>query len=577
MPRRKRPAEDQSIATPPGETGTGPAAPAFSEADPKALSHHPGREAAIHAAAEVRQSPQTRTRRAKSEPDRKAREAAAAAQLSPDLPAALRALAADDRVTVRRDGPPSRTGKTVVYWMQRAERAHDNHALDTAIFAANALELPVVVYFAGVSNFPHGVLRGYIFLNEGLRDVQADCAQRNVTFILRNAPHEDHLTLFRDVEAALVIGDENPMRVPEGWRRHVAEHLQVPFWTVDADVIVPSKLFPKAQFAAYTMRPRLWRLVPDYLQPYENPRANHAWQRPKDFFADDPAQDMTANWPDLDRSVGKAPDLTGGAHAAQLRLQLFIEKLLPSYAHNRNHPDVDGTSVLSPYLHFGHISPITITLAIEAAVERDPALRESADSFLDELVTWRELCINYARYNPHYDDPECAEAWARQTVADHAADPRDQLYTVDQMERAETYDELWNAAQRQMVRRGWMHNFMRMYWAKKILEWSPDNATAMRTTISFNDKYFVDGRDPSGYAGIAWAIYGKFDRPWFNRPIFGKIRYMSGKSTGAKFDSAAYITQNPPLAEPAPEAAPKPVPGSTKAPRQPRARGQFGA
>ncbi len=579
MPKFRK-GKDESIATPPGEPGTGSDAKAMSEPDPKALSHHPAREAAIHAASEALHTPRSSRKPArKTEPDRAAREAAAAAGLSPDLPPALRDLASDDRVTVRRDGAPAPGGKAVVYWMQRAERGWDNHALDTAILAGNALGLPVVVYFAGISNFPHANLRHYLFLNEGLRDVQADCAARNVTFILRNAPREDRLTLFREVGAALVIGDENPMRVPEQWRRDVAAGLAVPFWTVDADVIVPSKLFPKAQFAAYTMRPRLWRLVPEYLRAYENPRADHAWRRPKGFFADDPALDMTAGWTELDRSVGRAPDLTGGAHAAQVRLQHFVAHLLPAYAHNRNHPDLDGTSVLSPYLHYGHISPITITLAIEAAVERDRALRESADSFLDELVTWRELCINYVRYNPHYDDPECAEPWARQTVADHAADTRDPIYTPEQMERAETYDELWNAAQRQMVRRGWMHNFMRMYWAKKILEWSPDNATAMRTTIYLNDKYFVDGRDPSGYAGIAWAIYGKFDRPWFNRPIFGKIRYMSGKSTGSKFNAAAYMAQNPAQNEPSPAAAPKPAPAEkarARPARAPRARGQYG-
>ena len=564
---RKR--KDQSVATPPGEAGTGPASKALSEPDPKALSHHPAREAAIHAASEALHAPQQSAAKKrpskKAAPDRAARQAAAAAQLSPDLPEILRNLAADDRVTVRRDGPPSPTGKTVVYWMQRAERALDNHALDTAILAANVLGLPVVVYFAGISNFPHANLRHYIFLNEGLRDVAADCAARNVTFILRNAPREDHLTLFHDAEAALVIGDENPMRAPESWRQHVADHLTVPFWTVDADVIVPSKLFPKAQYAAYTMRGPLWKLVPEYLLAYENPRAEHAWQRPEDFFADDPADDMTAGWPNLDRSVGKAPGLTGGAHAAHARLDHFITKLLPAYANNRNHPDIDGTSLLSPYLHYGHISPITITLAIEAAVERDPHLRESADSFLDELVTWRELCINMARYNPHYDDPEIAEPWARETVAAHAADPRDPIYTLDQLERGETYDELWNAAQRQMVRVGWMHNFMRMYWAKKILEWSPDNATAMQTLIYLNDKYFVDGRDPSGYAGIAWAIYGKFDRPWFNRPVFGKIRYMSGASTGKKFNAAAYISKNASNGQSAP------------APNSRRAHRQFGS
>jgi deoxyribodipyrimidine photo-lyase len=319
-----------------------------------------------------------------------------------------------------------------------------------------------------------------------------------------------------------------------------------PFWTVDADVIVPTKRFEKAPYAAYTVRNRLWKMVPEYLEGSTNPHAKHAWHKPHGFVCDDPHDDMTKGWPDLDRSVGKVPDLTGGSRAALQRLTYFVKHLFPDYAHNRNHPDIDGTSALSPYLHFGQISPLRIYLEIEKAAAADSKLRESADSFLDEMVTWRELCIAWVKWDKNYDNPETAEDWARRTVAAHANDVREQIYTVQQLERAETYDELWNAAQRQMVHHGWMHNIMRMYWAKKVLEWSPSNAEAMRTLIALNDKYFLDGRDPGGYAGIAWAIYGKFDRPWGERPIFGKIRYMSGASTGRKFNSRAYILQHPP-------------------------------
>ncbi len=580
MSKRARTEDEESVATPPGEAGHDPAAKGMSEGDPQALSHHPARQKAIRAAAEATvkrgKTRSTAARKSGSAKDLSVdiRRAEATAKLSPYLPEALRALASDDRVTVRRDGAPDPDGKTVVYWMQRAERAFDNPALDCAVEIANSLGLPVVVYFAGISNFPHANLRHYVFLNQGLRDVEADLKQRNVSFVLRNAPREDRLQFFTDAQAAIVIGDENPMREPERWRREIAEKITVPFWTVDADVIVPSKRFDKAQYAAYTIRTKLWKMVPDYLSPSTNPKGNHAWTRPHGFVADDVQQDMTAGWKDLDRSVGPVDTLTGGAHAAHARLQHFVAKMLPGYAHNRNHPDQDGTSVLSPYLHYGHISPLTIYLAIEGAVEKDGSLRESADSFLDEMVTWRELCINWVKYDPNYDNPACAEEWARKTVAAHAHDARDPMYSVEQMERAETYDEMWNAAQRQMIRRGWMHNFMRMYWAKKILEWSPDNATAMQTTIYLNDKYFIDGRDPGGYAGIAWAIYGKFDRPWGERKIFGKIRYMSGASTGRKFNSKAYITQNPPLDQPAPEAAPT---LATARPRQHRAKGQYSA
>ena len=579
---RKHAAEQESVATPPGEAGTDEAAKGLSEGDPQALSHHPAREKAIRAAAKAvkeqtapAQKARKGTRKATSAKGSgaEARRSEAGARLSPDLSPELRALAVDDRVNVRRDGVPDPNGKAVVYWLQRAERAFDNPALDCAVNVANALGLPVVVYFAGISNFPHANLRHYVFLNQGLRDVQQDLKQRNVSFVLRNAPREDHLTMFADAKAAIVIGDENPMRAPESWRRTIAEKIKVPFWTVDADTIVPSNRFDKAQYAAYTIRTKLWKMVPDYLTPSENSSAKHAWQKPRGFYADDVAKDMTAGWKDLDRSVPAVDDLPGGAHAARARLQRFVGAMLPGYAHNRNHPDQDATSILSPYLHYGHISPLTIYLAIEAAVAKDRSLRESADSFLDELVTWRELCVNWVKYDPNYDNPACAEPWARRTVEAHAEDARDPLYTAKQMERAETYDELWNAAQRQMVRRGWMHNFMRMYWAKKILEWSPDNATAMKTAIYLNDKYFVDGRDPGGYAGIAWAIYGKFDRPWGERSIFGKIRYMSAASSGRKFNSKAYIAQNPPLNH---AAEPMAAHGAGARPRSQRARGQYG-
>lgn len=576
--------KQKTDAAPPHEPAHDAAAPGMSEPDPRRIPH-PAREKAIHAAASVREQAErvktakkgTTTKRAKEAQgsERERREAAAYAALSPDLPEALRKIASNDRVTVRRAGVPKRDGEVVVYWMQRAERGVDNPALDVAIEVANELGLPVVAFFSGVSNFPHGVLRGYVFLNEGLRDVEEDMRERNVTFILRNAPNEDRLRFFHDVNAAIVIGDENPMRVPEQWRKEVQEKFDGPYWTVDGDVIVPTKRFEKAPYAAYTVRGRLWKMLPEYLEESTNPSAKHAWHKPKDFLADNPHDDMTEAWKDLDRSVGKAPEFTGGAHAAQARLKHFVEHMLPQYAHLRNHPDVDGTSVLSPYLHFGHISPLRIYLEIEKAATKDPKLRESADSFLDEMVTWRELCIAWVKWDPNYDNPETAEDWARKTVDKHAHDKRDQLYTAKQMENAETYDELWNAAQRQMVRRGWMHNFMRMYWAKKVLEWSPSNAEAMKTLIYLNDKYFIDGRDPGGYAGIAWAIYGKFDRPWGERPIFGKIRYMSGASTGRKFNSKAYIAQNPPLGtsgDDSEEAAPKPI----HRPRAQRAKGQYG-
>jgi deoxyribodipyrimidine photo-lyase len=452
-------------------------------------------------------------------------------------------LADNSRVTVRRDGPPNPKGRCIVYWMQRAQRGIDNHAVDLAAHLANLLELPLVVYFAGISNFPQANLRHYVFLNQGLPDIEADLAARNISFVMRRAPRESHEQLLDDVRAAFLIGDENPLREPERWRKRLAERIRIPFWTVDADVIVPSKLIEKAQYGAYTLRPRLYRLLPDYLVPYENISVEHTWRRPRGFYADSVHEDMTRDWKDLDRSVAPVEEWVGGTHAATKRLKFFTGKLLEDYEATRSHPELDGTSCMSPYLHYGHIGPVTIALAVSAAARANPKLQAAREAYFNELIVWRELAINFVRYTPDYDSPDCAEAWAKATIAQHARDEREHLYSLRQLETAQTHDDLWNAGQQQMIRYGWMHNYVRMYWAKKIMQWTPDIATAMKYCIYLNDKYFLDGRDPNGYAGIAWAILGKFDRAWGSRPIFGKIRYMSGASTGKKFNSKRYMEQ----------------------------------
>src|ERR1700678_191018 len=413
------------------------------------------------------------------------------------VPKALRELAQDPRVTVRRGGVPGE-GKCVVYWMQRAQRGLDNHALNLAIAVGNALDLPVVAYFAGISNFPHANLRHYAFLNQGLPDVEEDCAERGVGFVMRRAPHEDHLKFFADVDAVMVIGDENPMREPEKWRVHLAEELRVPFWTVDADVIVPSKLLEKAQFSAAVARPRLYRALPEFLVPYSNPAAEMKWKRPPGLHVDDVREDIMRYWKDFDRSVKPVEAWTGGHHAAVKRLHAFVATMLANYDRDRNHPEIDGTSKMSPYLHFGHIGPQTIALAVAAAAKQHPHMKAERESYFNELIVWRELSVNFVRYQPEYGSPACADKWARETIAEHDRDQREVLYKLPQLENAQTYDELWNAAQIQMVRYGWMHNYLRMYWAKKILEWTPDAATAVKYCIHLNDKYLLDGRDPNG-------------------------------------------------------------------------------
>jgi deoxyribodipyrimidine photo-lyase len=447
-------------------------------------------------------------------------------------------LADDPRVTVRRAGSPSGEGRCVVYWMQRAQRGIDNPALDVAVEAANALGQPVVVFFAPVPFYPHANLRHYRFLAEGIPDIADALQKRNVGFVLRRFPEHSLIKFCEEVRPSLVVGDENPLRETEHWRQVAARELKVPLWTVDADVIVPSKLLEKAQYAAHVIRPRLQLRLSQFLVQPRNPKARVAWKRPAGLQSLLPQFDVTEGWK-IDRSVQPVSAFHGGTREAMRRLHEFVSKKLKRYSQLRNHPETDGTSDLSPYLHFGHVGPLTVALAVQEA----DAPRADKERFLDQLITWRELSINLARFNPNYDNFECGEPWAHRTLAEHAKDPRPVLYTAKQLENAETHDPLWNAAQMQMVNLGWMHNYVRMYWAKKILEWSRSPGEAHQVAVGLNDKYFLDGRDPNGYAGIAWAIVGKFDRPWFERPIFGLIRYMSGESTGKKFDSKKYIEQ----------------------------------
>lgn len=456
----------------------------------------------------------------------------------------LEALLTNPRVQIRRAGSPNLDGACVVYWMQRAQRSWDNPALDLAVEAGNALGKPVVVFFAPVPFYPHANLRHYRFLTEGIPDIAEAVTARKVGFVLRQYPDHSLLKFCEQVNPALVVGDENPLRETEAWRRKVTEQLRVPFCTVDADVIVPSRLLQKAQYAAHTIRPRLEKLLGTFLVQPANPSAKVAWKKPAAVASLAVDTDITEGWT-IDRTVGPVSTFTGGAKEARRLLREFVEKKLANYAKQRNHPELDGTSRMSPYLHFGHISPLTIALAVKAA----DAPQADKDSYMGELLVWRELAVNLVTYHPEYDSFECGENWAHRTLAEHASDPRPIAYSEQQLEHAETHDPLWNAAQMQMVNGGWMHNYLRMYWGKKILEWTRQPSEAHRIAVTLNDKYELDGRDPNGYAGVAWAIVGKFDRPWFDRAIFGQIRYMSLASTGKKFDSKRYIQQQlaPPM------------------------------
>jgi deoxyribodipyrimidine photo-lyase len=447
-------------------------------------------------------------------------------------------LSQDERITVRRPGTPDPEGNCVVYWMQRAQRASDNLALDVAILVANELKKRVVVFFAPVPFYPRANLRHYRFLADAIPDIAHELEARGVGFVLRTYPAHSLLKFCREIRPAIVIGDENPMREPEQWRVKVATELRIPLWTVDADVVVPTKLLLKEQFAARTIRPRIHALLPQFLMQPKNPEAQVRWVAPPSLRSLSPGEDFIEGWK-LDGAVHPVSGWKGGSRQALRVLREFVDKRLAEYPETRNHPEQNGTSHLSPYLHFGHIGPITVALA----VERSDAPIRAKEAFLEQVIVRRELAINFVRFNPQYESMECLEPWAQRSLSEHARDMRTSVYSEDQLERGVTHDPLWNAAQKQMVLTGWMHNYLRMYWAKKILEWSPSVGAAYQRAVQLNDRYELDGRDPNGYAGIAWAIVGKHDRAWSERPVYGKIRYMSLASTGRKFDSRRYIEQ----------------------------------
>jgi deoxyribodipyrimidine photo-lyase len=446
-------------------------------------------------------------------------------------------LLQDPRVTVRRGLAPNCEGRAVVYWMQRSQRGSDNAALDLAINVANQLARPVIVFFGLHPRYPGANLRHYAFLSEGLAGLARDVESRGAHFVFRAYPNHSLARLCDEVKPCLVISDENPLRAPESWRQNAALKLNAPLWTVDSDVVVPTGLLAKEEHAARTLRPKTLRLVDVFLQPSSNPIATNRLphtQVPASQSID--ISSLLKTLP-LDRSVSPVTHIKGGAAHALDCLRRFVNERLADYDQKRNLPHVDGTSELSPYCHFGHISPIRVALAV-----RNSSAPETAKAaFLEELIVRRELAINYVARNPNYDRLEGCPAWARASLARHTEDARPHLYTAAQLESAATHDELWNAAQMEMTITGRMHGYMRMYWAKKILEWTETPEEAFEIAVMLNDKYFLDGRDPNGYAGIAWAIGGKHDRPWVRREVFGTIRYMSAVGMARKFDVKAYI------------------------------------
>jgi deoxyribodipyrimidine photo-lyase len=418
--------------------------------------------------------------------------------------------------------------------MQAAQRAGTNHALEYAAGVSNETGKPLVVLFALTDRYPEANERHYAFMLEGLKETRRRLHDRGIPLIVRRGEPEEVVAAFGR-EAAFIVVDDGYVRIERRWRASAAAALDCPLVEVATNVVVPVEVVSsKEEYAAATLRPKIYRRLGEFLRPLRETALRVRSPEPGigSFDVDDTAAALARL--DLDRRIGRVAGNRGGAPEAEKRLRAFVGRKLAAYAEDRNDPSIDGLSGLSPYLHFGQISPLAVALA----VKKGPAYGQAA--FLEELIVRRELSFNFVRYNRAYDRFEGLPEWCRATLLERAKDGRPNLYSRAELERAETHDPYWNAAQREMVLTGKMHGYMRMYWGKKILEWSASPRQAYRTALALNNAYELDGRGPNAFAGIAWT-FGKHDRPWARRPVFGTVRYMNAAGLRRKFDADAYV------------------------------------
>jgi deoxyribodipyrimidine photo-lyase len=407
----------------------------------------------------------------------------------------------------------------VLYWMQNAQRTEYNHALLYAIKRANDLNKPLIVFF-GLTKYKEANTRHYKFMIEGLIEVKEKLERDNIKFIFQ------HMDRLNDIvkNACLVVVDKGYLRHEKEWRSKLSSSIKVPLVEVETNLIIPiEEVSEKEEYAAYTIRSKINRLLPKYALELEYENINIS---SLDINIESIPFDTKLDIEILSDSFYK-----GGYKEAKRRLNNFISNKLSNYDLLRNDPSLNYQSNLSPYLHFGQISPLDIYLKVKDI--------DKSESFIEELVVRRELSFNFVYYNKDYDNYKSLPNWALDTLDKHRIDKREYVYSLDKFESYKTHDPYWNACQKEMVITGKMHGYMRMYWGKKIIEWTNSPEEAYTIMVYLNNKYNLDGRDPNSYAGIAWC-FGKHDRPWTERNIFGMIRYMNNTGLKRKFDIDKY-------------------------------------
>jgi deoxyribodipyrimidine photo-lyase len=433
-------------------------------------------------------------------------------------------------------------GEYIFYWMQASQRAEYNHALEFAIKQANAYKLPLIVYFGLTDDFPEANERHFYFMLEGLQDIRKALYSRGIGMVIEVTSPEIGAVNFAK-KASLVVCDRGYLKIQKQWRQYVALHIECPLIQVESEVVVPVEMASdKEEYSAATLRRKMLKILHQYLVTVteETPRIDSSKFEFNGYDISNIAK-VVSNL-NIDHSVKPVPYFHGGTSEAKKRLEEFISKKLYRYDDLRNDPNEDYVSNLSPYLHFGQISPLYV--ALQVSRNSGPAI----DAFLEELIIRRELSMNFVHYNSLYDTYQGLPNWVKKTLSEHQEDTRKYLYSREELEHALTHDFYWNTAQGEMIITGKMHGYMRMYWGKKILEWTTNSAEAFSTALYLNNKYEIDGRDPNGFAGVAWC-FGKHDRPWGRRPVFGNVRYMSADGLKRKFDvekyARKYTSDNP--------------------------------
>ncbi len=479
------------------------------------------------------------------------------------------------RKNVRIDGEAD--GDYVLYWMQINRRLHYNFALEYAVAYANKLERPLVILEGLACDYPWATARTSTFILQGmaehLNQLRGAAAVTYIPYPEQQKGSYDQLVKDLCRRAAILISDEYPVFIMRERNERLEGGLSIPFHTIDANGIIPMALSEKAPYSAFIFRQLMQKA---FLECWEHPPQEHPLKELGNHG--DPGLDkdiLDRRHTGMDRfsspeNIGKfvsgisglkqdiSPiDLQGTRTAALQRLNDFTGNELLSYDEDRNDPDKERTSRLSPWLHFGKLSAFEVVDRVFAMQPDGWDIRDArpvggkrsgyfrghaaVESFLDELITWREVGFHFAWHTPDYDQFDSLPEWARKTLSDHADDPREYEYSYEDLAGSRTHDPVWNAAQTQLREEGRIHNYLRMLWGKKVLEWTPDPQTALSYLIDLNNEYAIDGRDPNSYSGIFW-IFGRFDRAWGpERPVFGKIRYMSSDNARKKVRMDNYL------------------------------------